>query len=229
MSNNEGLIIIPKLDSKIIYLIVFIFCSLMRNLIPKLIELKYLEDDIKNEQYYKSKSYFDILSNFIGDFLAGIMIIFNKLRNKGISNKIATTRELKTRKEMRSKFIFYLSIIAIIDFLAQLCLSSFLFSYSIPNQLLNNNNIFINEENLYFVVLIDIISRYCFSRLFLNSYFYKHHILSIIITCIGFIPLMIENLINIFGGITPFNFIYLIQNIFMTIIYSLEDVLIKLA
>ena len=39
---------------------------------------------------------------------------------------------------------------------------------------------------------------------------------------------MIENLINIFGGITPFNFIYLIQNIFMTIIYSLEDVLNKI-
>ena len=200
----------------------------MRNLIPRLIEQYFLTEDIKDEQYYKGNSYLDILSNFIGDFLAGIMIIFNKLRYKDISDKITTTQELKTRKEMRIKFIFYLSIIAIIDFLAQLCLSSFLFSYSIPNQVVDNNNKFIKEENLYFVVLIDIISRYFFSRLFLNSYFYKHHILSIVLTCIGFIPLMIRNLFNIFSVITPFIIIYLFQYIFMTIIYSLEDVLNKI-
>ena len=228
MSNNEGLIIFPKIDSKLFYLIIFIICSLMRNLIPRLIEQYFLTKDIKDEQYYKGNSYLDILSNFIGDFLAGIMIIFNKLRYKDISDKITTTQELKTRKEMRIKFIFYLSIIAIIDFLAQLCLSSFLFSYSIPNKVVDNNNKFINEEKLYFVVLIDIISRYFFSRLFLNSYFYKHHILSIVLTCIGFIPLMIRNLFNIFSVITPFIIIYLFQYIFMTIIYSLEDVLNKI-
>ena len=94
--------------------------------------------------------------------------------------------------------------------------------------MVDNNNKFINEEKLYFVVLIDIISRYFFSRLFLNSYFYKHHILSIVLTCIGFIPLMIRNLFNIFNDITSFIIIYLFQYIFMTIIYSLEDVLNKI-
>ena len=224
MSNIEGFIICPKIDSKLFYLLVFISCSLMRNIIPRV-----FEPDFENENDYKLKSYFDILSNFIGDFLAGIMIIVNKFRDNDNSNKLTTTQKLKTKKAMKKKFFFYLSIIAIIDFLVQLCLSSFLFSYTIPKLMIEKNGqITIKEEDLYFVVLIDIISRYFFSRLFLNSYFYKHHILSIIITCIGFIPLTIINIKDIFMGITSFKGIYLFQHIFMTIIYSLEDVLNKI-
>ena len=114
-------------------------------------------------------------------------------------------------------------IIAIIDFIAQLCL--FLYSYIVPKgQLLED--VAIKEENLYFVVLIDIISRYFFSRIFLNSFFYKHHIVSIIITCIGFIPLTINNLIS--DKFFQNKKIYLMLYIYMTIIYSLEDVINKI-
>ena len=49
-------------------------------------------------------------------------------------------------------------MIAIIDFLAQLCLTKFIFAYIIPNEMIENKGTFIEKENLYFVVLIDIIS-----------------------------------------------------------------------
>jgi hypothetical protein len=80
--------------------------------------------------------------------------------------------------------------------------------------------------------MIDILSRYLFSRFILKSYFYKHHILSIILTTIGFVPLTVFNIIDIFdednGYSTKTISIFLALYIAMTIIYSLEDVLNKI-
>ena len=225
MKDTEKLIIIPKPDSKLFYLLLFIICSLTRYLVPR-----YLETDIKRQEteaYYKGKSYFDILSNFIADFLTGIIILINKC-NKDTSSKISSVQGLKAKKEMNHKFFLYLSSIALIDFLAQLCLSSFLFSYIVPNEMIKNHGKFLEEEDLYFVVFIDIISRYIFSRIFLKSYFYSHHYVSMAITSLGFIPLVILNLKNFFQSDVEYKYIFLIQNVFMTVIYSLEDVLNKI-
>ena len=228
MSDNQGFILFPEVNTKFIYLMVFIFCSLMRRLVPRVIETKFKSiknyEKIEEINYNKNKCYFDLLSNFIADFLTGIVILINKFNNSKSKN-ISPSRDSKAKSEMTKKFFFYLSIIAIIDFIAQLCL--FFYSYIIPKGGLLDNYI-IREENLYFVVLIDIISRYCFSRYFLSSYFYRHHIASIFITIIGFIPLTLKNLIDLKLFNDPNETIYLILFIFMTIIYSLEDVLNKI-
>jgi hypothetical protein len=205
--------------------LLFIICSLTRYLVPR-----FLEKDIKKkeiEAYYKGKSYFDILSNFIGDFLTGIIILFTKC-NKDNSSKISSIQGLRAKQEMNHKFFFYLSSIALIDFLAQLCLSNFLFSYIVPNEMINNHGKFLEEEDLYFVVFIDISSRYIFSRIFLKSYFYCHHYVSMVITSLGFIPLVVLNLAKFFENNVQYKYIFLIQNVFMTVIYSLEDVLNKI-
>ena len=80
--------------------------------------------------------------------------------------------------------------------------------------------------------MIDILSRYVFSRFILKSYFYKHHILSIILTIIGFVPLTIYNIMDIFVKDNGYSIktisIFLVLYIAMTIIYSLEDVLNKI-
>ena len=234
MENNKGFFYFPKPDSKYIYLLVFIFCSLMRRLIPRIIEhadkepkKKFNINELTKMNFNKNKCFFDLLSNFLSDFLAGIMILINKIRNAKKKNKRESIQNLNTKEEMNKKFYFYLPLIALIDFIAQLCL--FLYSYIVSKGSLLEDEV-IKEEDLYFVVLIDIISRYCFSRLFLNSYFYKHHIVSIIITCIGFIPLTIKNGMDLLKNISNKNntTIYLILNIYMTIIYSLEDVLNKI-
>ena len=232
--NKFNLIILSKPDAKHFYLLIFILASLLRRLIPKILDKDKGEKEL-DLQNYKSydhnlnKCYFDLLSNYIGDILAGVMTLINKL----ISKFRATTSEAKEReKDMRKKSLFYLSIIAVIDIIAQFCL--FLFSTLISKRKLLEYEV-IKEENLYFVVSIDIFSRYIFSRIFLQSYFYKHHIVSIVLTFIGFIPLIIKNLSDITTDESNNNIlkngkalIYLILFIYMTIIYSLEDVFNKL-
>ena len=148
-------------------------------------------------------------------------------KNKNYLENSITSQGVKTKNKMKKIFYFYLPIIALIDFIAQFLL--FLFSLTIPKNKLSQDEI-IEDENLYFVVLIDIISRYIFSRVFLQSYFYKHHILAIIITCIGFIPLTVINIIQIIPmiEININKLIYLLLFITMTIIYSFEDVLNKI-
>ena len=225
----EKIFIFPDPEKKYIYLLVFLFCSLNRKLIPRIIS--YIRDkgnekkiiDIDKIKFNKNICCFDIFSNFLADFSAGIMILIDKYRNKA---KKVSSQNLKIKKEMDKRKYFLMPILATFDFIAQLSL--FTFSYAIPKgKTLKEKSI--PEEDLYFVVLIDIISRYCFSKVFLNSHFYRHHILSIVITCIGFIPLTITNIYDLdlfdFEYIT---YIDLILYIFMTIVYSLEDVLNKI-
>ena len=134
MSNKDdskfNLIILSKPDSKFFYLVVFILASLLRRLIPRIIErinkgTKEIDlASIKNYNHNVNRCYFDLLSNYIGDILAGIMTLINKLIDKFKT----TTSEAKEReKDMRKKSFFYLSIIAVIDIIAQFCL--FLFSF----------------------------------------------------------------------------------------------------
>ena len=231
--NKFNLIILSKPDAKHFYLLIFILASLLRRLIPRILDedKSKKEEDLYNYKSYNhniNKCYFDLLSNYIGDILAGVMTLINKL----ISKFKTTTSEAKEReKDMRKKSFFYLSIIAVIDIIAQFCL--FLFSWVIPEKNPLEEEV-IKEENLYFVVSIDIFSRYIFSRIFLQSYFYKHHILSIVLTFFGFIFLSVKNVIDITTGDNNNNIlqngaalIYLILFIYMTIIYSLEDVFNK--
>ena len=182
---EKNFLIFPKPDSKFKYLLIFILCSLIRRSVPRIIEFFFNypvtsdEKELNEINFNINKCYFDLLSNFIGDILAGIMKCI--IKNKNYLENSITSQGVKTKNKMKKIFYFYLPIISLIDFIAQFLL--FLFSLAIPKNKLSQEEI-IEDENLYFVVLIDIISRYGFSRVFLQSYFYKHHILAIIITCI---------------------------------------------
>lgn len=236
---NQKLFIFPKWEEKIKYLFIFIICSLMRKLIPRIIEcFKFakLGENNKNKQY-KFNSYFNLMTNFISDFSVGIFILINKLVEYFKNNntyKIAPPSAIKSK--MKKNFFYLITLIAIIDFIAQFCM--FIHAYLDPlNKLLKEgkDKTIIREEDLYFVVLIDIISRYIFSKIILKGHFYKHHILAIVITCLGFIPFIIINIINLCKSYhdiddnkIQLNFkLYLLLYIGMTIIYSLEDVLNK--
>jgi len=100
---------------------------------------------------------------------------------------------------MMKKFFIILPLIAIIDIFAQLCLYIFcIFDekgtiLGIGKEDKRGNNI-IHDEDLFFIVSIDILFRYIFSRLLLKSNFYRHHILSMILNGIGFIPLIVINI-----------------------------------
>ena len=225
--DSEKLLIFPKLDSKMIYLGIFIACSLFRRLIPTIIEETFPGANLEENKNVKINSYFDVICNFTGDILAGIFVAINSILKKKGNNKITTHEGELTQKNMRKKFFLYLPLIAFIDIIAQLCLFNQAYLNDGPNKKPP-----IKPEDLYFVVMIDILSRYLFSRFILKSYFYKHHILSIILTTIGFVPLTVFNIIDIFDEDNVYSTktisIFLALYIAMTIIYSLEDVLNKI-
>lgn len=218
---EERLLIFPKWDIKLKYLGIFILCSLLRRIIPLMIELlpfAKIENE-EDEDTIINKSYFDLLSNFIADFSTIIIILINKLINlKGNNFEVTTKAGQLTIKNMKKMFFLLMSLIAIIDIIAQLCL--FIPSFS------EKRIIPIDGDNLYFVVCIDIISRYFFSSCILKGHFYRHQMLAIIITLIGFIPFIIYNIYKIIDD--HLDIVYLLLYIFMTLLYSLEDVLNKI-
>ena len=235
MENEKRLFIFPKWEEKVKYLIIFIICSLMRRLIPKIIEC-FPFAKLENQDF-KINCYFDLLSNFIADFSVGIVILVKKLKKKSSNLRnsftVTTQEGERTVQNMKKIFFYLLLLIAVIDIIAQFCL--FIFSYIDTQGTVLKDEKFIKEEDLYFVVFIDIISRYFFSKFFLKGHFYPHHIFAILITCVGFIPFIVINIISIIRGYNQGNstqerniIIYLGLYILMTILYSLEDVINKI-
>lgn len=234
---KEYFLICPKLESRHLHILIFVISSLLRKVIPTLLDNADFAKLNSPEKYFKEKCYFDMLTNFIGDISVGVYILIKLIINKD-KNKVTTSEGEKTKKNMSKIFFIYLPIIALIDFMAQLCL--FLFSYidkkgSILGMNKGQNTKVIYDQDLFFVVAIDIVCRYVFSRIFLKSYFYKHHYFSMIFNFIAFVPLIVINLKDIFTNENnkeiEYSLIifYLILFIIMTILYSLEDVFNKIA
>jgi hypothetical protein len=248
---NKNFLIFPKLESKHIYILIFVISTFLRTLIPNLIEFKDFGMVFHGDKvYYKEICYFDMLTNFISDISVGIYKVITLFKEKEKTNKITTSEGIKTKQNMLRFFFQILPLIALIDTCAQLCL--YVFSYIDPNGIIlgirkkNENEedkpIIINEYDLFFIVGIDILFRYIFSRIILNSYFYRHHYLSMALNAIGFVPLIIINMkdlvINYDNAEKNDNsnevkfsiFItYIILYIIRTILYSLEDVYNKKA
>lgn len=219
-------LICPKLDFKNIYILIFVLTSLFRRLIPKIIQKL---DNNDNKPPNTVIYYFDIVSNFFSYIISSFLIIKDKLK-KYNKEQITTSEGEKTIKNMRRFFFIIIPLIALTDFLGQLCLYFF---YRIQS---NKSEIdkYISQEDLFFIIFFDISFRYIFSRILLKSYFYKHHYLSMILTFIGSIPLLIIAMKNIFeienisekkDSIIIFIFLYLIR----ALLFSLEDVFNKIA
>ena len=234
---NKNFLIFPKLESKHIYIIIFVISSFLRTVIPSLIEQPGFAK-IENDKivYYKEICYFDMLANFISDISVGIYKLITLFKEKEKSNKITTSEGIKTKQNMLRQFFIILPLIALIDICAQLCL--YVFSYIDPEGITlgiqKNKKAIIRDEDLFFVVAIDILFRYIFSRIILPStFFYRHHYLSMFLNAIGFVPLIIINIKDLVknGDDAKFSIFitFIILYIVRTILYSLEDVYNKKA
>ena len=220
-------LICPKLDFKNIYILIFVLTSLFRRLIPKIIQKL---DNNDNKPPNTVIYYFDIVSNFFSYIISSFLIIKDKLKKGYNKEQITTSEGEKTIKNMRRFFFIIIPLIALTDFLGQLCLYFFCRIQSNKSEI----DKYISQEDLFFIIFFDISFRYIFSRILLKSYFYKHHYLSMILTFIGSIPLLIIAMKNIFeienisdqkGSIIIFIFLYLIR----ALLFSLEDVFNKIA
>ena len=220
-------LICPKLDFKNIYILIFVLTSLFRRLIPKIIQKL---DNNDNKPPNTVIYYFDIVSNFFSYIISSFLIIKDKLKKGYNKEQITTSEGEKTIKNMRRFFFIIIPLIALTDFLGQLCLYFFCRIQSNKSEI----DKYISQEDLFFIIFFDISFRYIFSRILLKSYFYKHHYLSMILTFIGSIPLLIIAMKNIFeiknisdkkNSIIIFIFLYLIR----ALLFSLEDVFNKIA
>ena len=229
-----GLIFIPKLTTKHLYFLFFSISSFLRDY-TYLIDIEILGDITNKEKKepYIAKRHFDIITNVLSDCLQGIIVLFSKIKNRKSSQeenqKVNPSHErlYDIFKKSNSSFYSFFKImtqISGLDFFCQLLFLIF--------AILFNNDGVIERKNYNFLLIIDILSRFLFCRVILDTYFYKHHIVSMIINFIVFLILGSFDIYSIFFQkgkdfkevIFFFSFL-----IIMTIAYSLEDVLNKIA
>jgi hypothetical protein len=220
MENN---VFIPRLTKKHLLFLAFSISSFFR----EFTSLYEFQDD---KEDLVQKKYFDILQNVISDLLQGILYLLSKLKEKRESKKMNNSIKKESLdkdniKENNKDFIKIIVKISAIDFFCQLLFLIFTICFHI--------NIAIEKQNQNFLLIIDITSRFLFCRFILKTFFYRHHIASMIINMLVFIILGIIDMLSIINKkneieATP-KIIFSIFLIIQTIAYSYEDVLNKIA
>ena len=167
----------------------------------------------------------------LSDFLSVIPIIIIKVRSKGIKGKnilpeMNNKNEIELifyetqYEETKRKYIFII-LTSFLEFIS-------LYSSVIFNVIGEKINVTISKTHLNSLLIINIISKYLFSRLILKTLFHKHHYLSLIINLIFLILLCILDIRTfIYSDKFLMTLFYMIVRILSNIFYSLEDVLAK--
>lgn len=225
-----GLIFIPKLTYKHLYFLAFSITAFLRDFIS-LVNIKdYLK---KDKERPIQKRYFDIFSNVMSDCLQGIFVLFHRLKvkkevinkienkNNSLFNKKSENNEVKNKPKY-STFCVIMTKICLVDFFCQLIFLIF--------ALIFDKDDIIERKNNNYLLLIDISSRFIFCRIILDTYFYRHHIISMVINIAIFLILGFFDLkIIFFENYSYKKLIYFFCLIIRTIAYSLEDVYNKVA
>ena len=231
-----GLFFIPKLTKKHLLFLGFSISAFLRDWIPLLIvNTKDSQDKGDKEKKCIQKRYFDIITNIISDLLQGIFVAFNKMKfrkesrkltNERFNSQIENNKDKDKDKDNNINFKSFIKImikICIVDYVCQ-------FLFLLFSLIFRDDDI-IQRKNNNYLLIIDILSRFIFCRLILDTYFYKHHIVSMIVNIIIFIIVGIFDFHFIFKDQTELEktIIYFCFLIFQSIAYSLEDVLNKIA
>jgi hypothetical protein len=147
--------------------------------------------------------------------------IFYSNSNKDVNSNIDYIyNDLEdANKRNPNKTIF---ILTISDYMSQI--SSVIF-YVILNEL----EIPSKFTKLSSLLIINVIIIFIVSKIILHTHFYRHHSFSILLNLICLMVLIIVDIYNImnFSGDILLQFIYIIIKIMGSILYSIEDVLIK--
>lgn len=174
----------------------------------------------------------------IGDLISIIPFLIVKKRTSSIKMKLDSNKENpqnddfifnnpEDKNEVKSfKLIF---LFTFVDFISQIIS---LIYYIILSQ----NGINIKFEKLHFTLIINIIFIFFFSLLLLHNTFYKHHYFSLIINLFFLLILVIIDSFEIKAKINSrgdengikYEIIYILVKIAGTILYSFEDVLLKI-
>ena len=173
----------------LIYWILEISVALIKNLFYYKFDDLELKSNLQNE-------YIDLISLNVADVLAGFLVMYTiysipkkKIRKKKSKAEI---RLIYNNPINRKKKIFLLIFISFLDLISR---SVYLLFYLI----IKPEPIF-DRFQMDWIVAIDILSRYFFSRIILKTKLYNHHFWSIIISIIGFIFMSTIDFITIIGN-----------------------------
>ena len=237
-----GFIFIPKLTYKHLYFLAFSISAFLRDYISFININDYQNKGNKDinktdsDKYRESpiqKRYFDIFANVISDCLQGIFVLFHRIKVKketrnaieNNDNSLFNQKTLNNDIENNSTFSSFCKImtkISLVDFFCQLIFLIFALIFEEDDRIERKNN--------NYLLLIDISSRFIFCRIILDTYFYKHHIISMIINIVIFLILGFVDLYYIFFNDYDYKkLIFFFCLIIQTIAYSLEDVYNKVA
>ena len=237
-----GFIFIPKLTYKHLYFLAFSISAFLRDYISFININDYQSkgnkdiNKIDSDKYRESpiqKRYFDIFTNVISDCLQGIFVLFHRIKVKketrnaieNNDNSLFNQKTLNNDIENNSTFSSFCKImtkISLVDFFCQLIFLIFALIFEEDDRIERKNN--------NYLLLIDISSRFIFCRIILDTYFYKHHIISMIINIVIFLILGFVDLYYIFFNDYDYKkLIFFFCLIIQTIAYSLEDVYNKVA
>lgn len=182
-----------------------------------------------------TREYFELLRNISSDLIIGIFCFFDYIKNKkeykkgkdfqivhsNLKNNFIYNDESKSRQCKMIKLIF---IISFIDIICQLSMSV---KYFIEDKIGNRGFKTLSYDHLNSFLLIDVLSRYFFSRYILKTYFYLHHYFSFGINFISIISFVIIDIIFKYPG--NYDILYTIIIGLKIILYSLEDIMNKVA
>ena len=190
-----------------IYLLIFwileIFMSISNYYISN---IKSLESDLKEGL---NNEYIELLSLNLADLLAGFFVIYTKCSfQKNDFKKLSKGKSItdikliyKNNPINLNKKLCLLILISVLDLISR---SSYFWFYllcdkvdSIKIKLINKNERVLNGYQTDFLIAIDILFRYLFSRLILKTKLYRHHLLAIIISVIGFLVISTIDIISI--------------------------------
>ena len=232
-----GLFFIPKLSTKHLYFLFFSIFAFLRDVISYINYNDYL--DRSDQKEFKEnpiqKRYFDIITNVISDCLQGLIVLFNRKKVNNILNDSDNEIEMEypfydkilinENKDNNSTFGSFFKImvkICSVDFFCQFIFLLFALIYDKDEIILRKNN--------NYLLIVDILSRFIFCRIILGTFFYKHHYFSMFINCVIFIILGAFDIHFIFkDDVDGKKILYFIFLIIQTAVYSLEDVLNKIA
>ena len=185
------------------------------------------QPSVKGSRFAKEIDLFYLICLNISDLSAGFLVLFTYFKLKTLRKNRPIDKAI-IRTSVNSLELIYndysirenkyplILLISILDLLGRS--TSFIFNLFVDSEKLN-----IKETN--WLISIDIISRVIFSRLILKTKLYKHHILSIAIIVIGFIPMMTYGIIDINEKNDWIHILFLFPQ---NIIFGFSDSIIKI-
>ena len=151
--------------------------------------LKFELNDLGNE-------YINLICLNIADLLAGFLVIYTicsiskkVIKKKESKNEIQLIYNDPNNRKFKTKLLI---LISILDLLSRSVYFLFFLTGIAEKHI-------IDILQMDWVIAIDILSRYFFSRIILKTKLYKHHFWSILISVVGFIFMSLIDLITIFS------------------------------